>query len=180
VASERVAASSSRYSRMLPAGDHLSPIACVAIDGRPRPTSCSPPRPLRSIAPSSVRDPSGLRVPGIARQERADRLGRDAEELGDVRHLPQLDLVSAEEHISDLRESVPMLDDLRCRGRIPLAPITGKDASLKQPLTRPSRSWLVVPSELAKARASTSTLRSRRSRGSFTLGRLTAGLDRQA
>jgi hypothetical protein len=27
-----------------------------------------------------------------------------------------------------------MLDQLGCRGRIPLAPIAGKDASLKQPL----------------------------------------------
>ena len=55
-------------------GDPLSPIACVASDGHPRPTSCPPPRPLRPIAPSSVHGPSGLRVPGIARQERADRL----------------------------------------------------------------------------------------------------------
>jgi hypothetical protein len=55
-------------------GDPLSRIACVASDGRPRPTSCPPPRPLRPIAPSSVRGLSGRRVPGIARQARADRL----------------------------------------------------------------------------------------------------------
>jgi hypothetical protein len=47
---------------------------------------------------------------------------------------PQLDLVPAEEHVSDLRESVTVLDQLGCRGRIPLAPIAGKNASLKQPL----------------------------------------------
>jgi hypothetical protein len=55
-------------------GDLLWPIACVASDGRPRPTSCPPPKPPRRIAPSSVRGPGGLRAPGIARQERAGRL----------------------------------------------------------------------------------------------------------
>ena len=34
----------------------------------------------------------------------------------------------------DLRESVPTLDELRCRGRIPFAPIADKNASLEQPL----------------------------------------------
>jgi hypothetical protein len=43
------------------------------------------------------------------KSELIDSLGRDAEELGDVRHLPRLDLVSAEEHVSNLRESLPML-----------------------------------------------------------------------
>jgi hypothetical protein len=76
-----------------------------------------------------------------------------------------------------------MLDQLGCRGRIPLAPIAGKNASLKQPpdTTKPKLAGgPVVPSELAKARASTSTLRSRRSRGVCTPGRLTAGSDLQA
>jgi hypothetical protein len=68
------------------------------------------------------------------KSELIDWLGRDAEELGDVDHLPQLDLIPAEEHVSDLRESVPMLDQLGCRGRIPFAPIAGKNASLKQAL----------------------------------------------
>jgi hypothetical protein len=97
-------------------------------------------------------------------------LGRDAEELGDVGHLPQLDLVPTQEHVSELREPVPMLDQLGCRGRIPLSPIAGKNASLKQPLDTTEPELAVVPSEWAKARASTSTLRSRRSRGSCTLG----------
>ena len=44
------------------------------------------------------------------------------------------DLVPAEEHVSELRESVPILDELGCRDRVPLAPIAGKDASLEQPL----------------------------------------------
>ena len=68
--------------------------------------------------------------------ELIDSLGRDAEELGDVRHLPQLDLIPALEHVSDLGELVPMLDRLGCRSRIPLAPVAGKDASLKQSLDR--------------------------------------------
>ena len=66
--------------------------------------------------------------------KRTAALGRDTEELGDVLHLPQLDLVAAEDHVSELRESVPMLDQLGCRGRIPLAPIARKNASFKQPL----------------------------------------------
>ena len=41
---------------------------------------------------------------------------------------------SPREHVSDLRESVPMLDELGCRGRIPLAPIAGENASFRQPL----------------------------------------------
>jgi hypothetical protein len=52
----------------------ISLIACLASDGHPPPTSDPPPKPLRPLAPTSVRDPSGLRVPGIAQQERADRL----------------------------------------------------------------------------------------------------------
>jgi hypothetical protein len=71
---DRLPALSYRYSGMLPAGRSLSPITCVASDGHPPPTSCPPPRPLRPIAPSNVRGPGGPRVPGIARQERADRL----------------------------------------------------------------------------------------------------------
>jgi hypothetical protein len=35
------------------------------------------------------------------KSELIDTLGRDDEKLGDVRHLPQLDLVSAEEHVSE-------------------------------------------------------------------------------
>ena len=74
-------------------------------------------------------------MPGSpGKSELIDSLGGDAEELGDVGHLPQLHLVSSEEHISELRDSVPMLDELGCRGRILLAPIAGKDASLKQSL----------------------------------------------
>ena len=46
----------------------------------------------------------------------------------------KLDLVAAKEDVSELRESVPMLDEFGCRGRIPLAPIAGKNASLEQPL----------------------------------------------
>jgi hypothetical protein len=68
------------------------------------------------------------------KSELINSLGRDTEELGDVGHLPQLDLVPAEEHVSELRESVPMLDQLGCRGRIPPAPIADKNAGLKQPL----------------------------------------------
>jgi hypothetical protein len=43
-----------------------------------------------------------------------------------------------------------MLDQLGCRGQIPLAPVAGKNASLKQPLDTTEPKLLVVPSELAK------------------------------
>ena len=80
--------------------------------------------------PRAARQARGCRE-SSGKSELIDALGRDAEELGDGRHLPQLDLVPAEENVSELRESVPMQDQLGCRGRIPLAPIAGKDGLKK-------------------------------------------------
>jgi hypothetical protein len=65
---------------------------------------------VRSLPVACAAQAAGGFGESPGKSELIDSLGRDAEELGDVRHLPQLDLVSAKEHVSDLRESVPMLD----------------------------------------------------------------------
>jgi hypothetical protein len=104
----------------------------MAIPGPP--VALRPDLYVRSLPVACSAQAAGGCRESSGKSELIDSLDRDAEELGDVRHLPQLDLVSAEEHVSDLRESVPMLDQFGCRGRIPVAPIAGKNAGLEQPL----------------------------------------------
>jgi hypothetical protein len=89
---------------------------------------------IRSLPVACAAQAARGRRESPGKSELIDSLSGDAEELGDVRHLPQLDLVAAEEDVSELRESVPMLHELGCGGRILLAPIAGKHASVEQPL----------------------------------------------
>ena len=63
-----------------------------------------------------------------------------------------------------------MLDELGCRGRIPLAPLAGNNASLKQSLDTTEPELTGRPVGVSEGAGLDLNLRSRRSRGSCTLG----------